>query len=58
MKVIVTASELIDRGVWDDYCEKHGINVWAVNEGLMDSDHEIELSQKEARQYGFLKGED
>ncbi len=54
MRVIVTAEEIQDRGVWDEFCEKHGINVWAVNEGLMDSDEEFILSEEEAKSYGFL----
>jgi hypothetical protein len=55
VRVFVTAEELIDRGVWDDYCESHGINVWAVNEGLMDSDEEFQLTQQEAVSFGFVK---
>jgi hypothetical protein len=55
MRVIVTAEEIIDRGVWDEFCEKRGINVWAVNEGLMNSDEEFTLSEEEAQSYGFLK---
>lgn len=58
MKVIVTAEELIDKWLWDDFCEERGINVWAVNEGLMDSEHEFELSEEEARKYGFLKSDE
>lgn len=45
MKHIIkmTASELIDAGYWDEYCEITGTTVWAVNEGLMDGDEEIEV---------------
>lgn len=55
MKITVTARDLLDKYVWDDWCEAHGINVWAINEGLMDSDEEITLSESEAKQYGFIK---
>jgi hypothetical protein len=57
MKIIVTAYELIDSGYWENYCDKHGINEWSVNEGLMDSDEELVLSEEEARDYGFIKEE-
>jgi len=53
-KVTVTASELIDSGYWDDYCEAHGLNVWCVNEGLMDSDEQITLTVEEARSWGLV----
>ena len=56
MKIVVTASEMINEGNWDSYCEDKGINPWAVNEGLMDSDEEITLTVDEAEKYGLLKG--
>lgn len=58
MQVVVTAEEIIDRGLWDQFCEDHGINVWAVNEGLMDSDEKFTLSESDARKYGLLGSND
>jgi len=55
MQVIVSADELIDHGLWDQFCEDRGLNVWIVNEGQMDSDHEFVLSYDESVKYGFLK---
>ncbi len=55
MNIIVTAEELIDRGLWDQFCEDRGLNVWSVNEGLMDEDHEFTLPYKEAQKYGLVK---
>lgn len=57
MKVKVTARELIDKGLWDDVCELTGLSVWCVNEGLMDSSEEVELTEAQAKQVGLLKSE-
>lgn len=54
MKIIVTAEEIIDRGEWEKFCEDRGINVYAVNEGLMDEDEEFILNYGEANKYGFI----
>jgi hypothetical protein len=58
MRILVSASELIDRGLWDDFCEKRGYNVWAVNEGLMDSDEEFSFSRQEAMDLGLIPHSD
>ena len=57
MKVKVTARELIDKGYWDDVCRMTGLSIWCVNEGLIDSSEEIELTEAQARQIGLLKKE-
>ena len=54
MEIRVTAREILDRGVWDEFCMKHGINVWSVNEGLMSPDEKFTLTEVEARELGFL----
>lgn len=54
MKYVITADELMDRCLWEQFCEDRGINVWAVNEGGMDSDHEFVLSEGEAKKYGLV----
>ena len=55
MRILITAEEAIDRGIWEDLCEMKGFNVWAVNEGLMDEDYEISLDAEEARDLGVIK---
>lgn len=55
MKITVTAREILDKGVWDEFCEEFGINVWAINEGLMDDSEEFSLSEEQARKWGFLR---
>jgi len=54
MKIIVTAKELMDKGLWESFCEKKGINLHAVNEGQMDSDERILLSNEEANELGLI----
>jgi len=57
MKLIITAREALDKGIWDKLCNFKGINPWAINAGLMDSDSEIVLTEDEARHLGLLPGE-
>lgn len=50
----VTARELMDRGVWVAACDELGLNEWAVNEGRMDSDDEVEMTVEQAETIGLL----
>lgn len=54
VKITITARELLDRGLWDQACELIGLNVWAINEGLMDSSDEVTLTQEQAQKLGLL----
>ena len=56
MKIIVTPSELMDRGVWDKYCDLKGINPYVVAEGLLDSNTEIILIETEAIKLRLICG--
>jgi hypothetical protein len=44
MKITLTVSELMDRGLWDLFCEARGISVWAANEGQIASDEECSFT--------------
>lgn len=44
-----TASELISAGHWDNLCRLRDWNPWIVNEGMMDGDDQIHLSEEELR---------
>jgi hypothetical protein len=46
--ISMTASELIDSGLWDEYCTLTYTNEWAVNEGLMDGDESLQLPESMA----------
>lgn len=54
MKIIITPRELINRGLWEKACEITGVNLWAVSEGLTDSDSEIFLTEEQAQQIGVI----
>lgn len=53
MKIVVTAREILDRGDWDAFCDLKGYNPWCINEGLMDSDEEFQLTPEELRKIGM-----
>lgn len=57
MKYVITAGEANERGIWDDLCEMFGINPWAMNEGLMESSYEFQLSEQQAKQLGLKTGD-
>jgi len=52
--VTVTGSEALDKGIWTNLCALLGINEWAINEGLMDGEEEIILTEDQARILGLL----
>lgn len=54
MKVVITAREAMNRGVWDEFCEMAGLSVYAMNEG-MDPEQEFILTEEQARELGLLK---
>lgn len=53
MKVILTADEIVDSGQWETFCEKRGINLWAINEGLMSGNEEFTFTVDELRDLGI-----
>ena len=54
MRIVVTAEELIEHGVWEEFCELKGINSYAVNEGIIESSEEWSLTKEEAKRFGFI----
>lgn len=53
MKIEITAGELIDRGIWTEFCDLNGINIWAVNEGLIERGEEFIISEEQAKKLGL-----
>ena len=49
MKIIATPNELIDQGLWEKYCEETGTNPYAVNEGLISGNENIEWDRKKKK---------
>lgn len=54
MKIQVTVREIMDRGAFMKYCELTGTSEWAVNEGQLDSDETVTLTEEQAKEMGFL----
>ena len=55
MRIVLTASEINDRGCWERFCEERGIDVWAMNQGLMESSEEFSFTEEEAINFGFIQ---
>lgn len=51
----ISFGELLNRGDWDEVCEKLGLNVWCIAEGVVDKEDEIELSAKQAFELGLVE---
>lgn len=46
MKLIVTINEILEHIGWKKYCEKTGTSIYAIKEGLIDTDKEVELPEE------------
>lgn len=53
MIIIMTIKELMDKDIWADVCDIRGWNVYAVNEGLLDMDEGVYLSEEEMEKLGI-----
>lgn len=53
MEITLTAEEMLNRGLWDMFCELRGISVWAINEGQVDSKEKFTLTEEESRKLGL-----
>lgn len=51
-------SELMTSADWDKVCEIKGLDVWCVNEGLLDSDDELDFDEEEYKKLMGFEGED
>lgn len=57
MEIIVktTPGELIEKWLWEDACKLLGISEWAVNEGQLNSDEVITLTEEQAKTIGLIR---
>lgn len=53
MKIIITAREALEEGLWEDICDLKGWNVWAMNEGMMKPNKEITLTEKDMEKINY-----
>ncbi len=54
MKLKITVRELVDRGCFVEAFRLLGINEWALNEGQIDYDEELTLTESQAKQLGLI----
>lgn len=54
MELIITAQELIDKGLWQRACDMLDLNQWAVNEGTMESTHILTFTNEQAKRLGLI----
>ena len=54
MKIVVTAGEIEEMGVWDQFCEMMGLNPWCRNEGSCTSETEFSLTAEQAREMSII----
>ncbi len=54
MEIVMTAAELIERGLWTQASDLLGIHPYAINEGRMGRDDEVTLTQEQAEKLGIL----
>ncbi len=52
MKILITASEAMDRCDWDEFCSEVGLSVWALRDG-MDGETEFTLTEAQAAKLGL-----
>ena len=49
MSVMLTFREILDAGVWEEFCQLKGLNPWCLNEGLASSDETCILSAEDCQ---------
>ena len=54
MKIIMTADEIYDRGLWEIVCAMKDMSEWALNEGLIKSDDEFFFTEEEGIKLGVI----
>ena len=58
MKITITAGELGDKGLWKDFADRYGYCGWALNEGRIKADDELQITNEDAREWGLLPDSD
>jgi len=45
----ITPNEAMKLGLWESICDIQGIDVWAIKEGQLDPDTELEINVDELK---------
>jgi hypothetical protein len=54
MKVVVSAREILDDYNWEKFCDITGLDVWAVSEGMYDTET-FDLTLEQAQVLGIIE---
>ena len=54
MEITITVKEICDKHLWEEACDILGINEWSLNEGQIDYDEILTVSEEQARKLGLL----
>ena len=49
MRVMITAQDLMNLGLWMKYCDLEGLNYYSVGEGLIDTDELLEVDTEKLK---------
>jgi hypothetical protein len=52
VRIIISADELVEIGLWNNFCSQQGYNYYALREGL-SRDHEFDISLEDAKTLGL-----
>ena len=47
----ITVREALDLGIWGEVADANDITPWALNEGLIDEDYEIEITVEQIKKW-------
>ena len=57
MKILITANELVQKGLWEKFCEHLGVDPWILKDEVsLDDEFRVELPT--AQMLGLIKPEE
>ena len=55
MRIIITAEEALDKGIWKEVANIAGYDYFAIADGIMDLNTEISLTEEQAKELNIIK---
>jgi len=55
MTILTTAREIMDKGLWTEFCNARGWDYYIVRDGILSADFNLELSLEE---WKIISGEE
>lgn len=57
MIINIKIKDIINKGKWEKFCDMFGIQLYAVNEGLLNGEEEFAMTKEQAIELGLIKGD-